>query len=115
MFCFLIILLFYKIQSFPKKRYFFILGLFLLISISSWPLIGSVLLIYFIKNIKGFEDLDIKISSSSISSITTGISSSFDEFRFSYKRLSKSLTSKTGSGELMFSKLMPCPSSINPD
>ena len=48
----LIIFLFYRIQSFPKKRYFFILGFFLLISVSSWPLIGSALLIYFIKCLK---------------------------------------------------------------
>ena len=48
----LIILLFYKIKSHPKRRYFFVLGFFLLISLSSWPLIGSVLLIYFIKCLK---------------------------------------------------------------
>tara|TARA_B100000287_G_scaffold98054_1_gene90090 strand:- start:919 stop:2460 length:1542 start_codon:yes stop_codon:yes gene_type:complete len=48
----LIIMLFYRIQSSPKKRYFIILGFFLFISVSSWPLIGSVLLIYFINCLK---------------------------------------------------------------
>jgi len=44
-----IIIIFYKIEKQPSKSYFFILGLFLLFSISSWPLIGALLLIYFSK------------------------------------------------------------------
>lgn len=46
------IFFFFKIQSSPKKIYFLILGFLLLISISSWPLIGALLLINFIKSIK---------------------------------------------------------------
>ena len=46
------IFLFYKIQSEPKKIYFFSLGFLLLISLSSWPLIGSLLFINFVKYLK---------------------------------------------------------------
>ena len=46
------IFLFYKIQLEPKKIYFFSLGFLLLISLSSWPLIGSLLLINFVKYLK---------------------------------------------------------------
>ena len=46
------IYLFYKIQLSPKKNYFLTLGLLLLISVSSWPLIASVLIFTFFKYLK---------------------------------------------------------------